>query len=421
MVCSFVLKNVGIIIKIMNKIIRLFAALLVYLGANVTIKAQTNPQEGYIITNQGDTIHGIINYLTDAKNAKTCLFQKNGDSQFVAYTPRDIQAYRLANDGIYYVSREFTEKQKAGAAGMPIFAEFLIKGGISLYRYNVEGCDYYQFVNSDGQSAMIKDDGLNTDLSYSDKLQVRKSNMQSVALLLYRSPKLLDKLWKSQLNAENVTDIVKNYNERFCTEEGECIQFRYDRKKAATIGYQLFVGVGVNFAEYWYTTKEVGDWFSGVAPKVTVGVELLPLRTEQHWLFSAALGYSRCNFDAKNIIHKNHEKAQLEVNHFDIDLGAAFYPLSKTSKIRPFLRGGISSMLLSSKAKNMVFTDVYTEGDKQALARLNDGEKHTTVGIGWVLGAGIDVGRFRIGADYKKWNSDNPESHLFSATLAVLF
>ena len=45
------------------------------------LAAQVNPQKGYIITNGNDTIYGTIDYLTDARNVKECLFQKNGEKQ----------------------------------------------------------------------------------------------------------------------------------------------------------------------------------------------------------------------------------------------------------------------------------------------------------------------------------------------------
>ena len=69
------------------------------------LMAQVNPQKGYIITNDNDTIYGTIDYLTDARNAKVCLFQKEGEKGYKSLSPTDIKGYRLAGDGIYYVSR----------------------------------------------------------------------------------------------------------------------------------------------------------------------------------------------------------------------------------------------------------------------------------------------------------------------------
>ena len=82
--------------------------------------AQVNPQKGYVITNENDTVYGTIDYLTDARNAKACLFQKNGEREYKSLSPADIRGYRLADDGVYYVSRMFNGGDKPEL----LFAEF---------------------------------------------------------------------------------------------------------------------------------------------------------------------------------------------------------------------------------------------------------------------------------------------------------
>ena len=83
----------------------LFLLLLATMPMQTT--AQVNPQKGYVITNGNDTVHGTIDYLTDARNAKECLFQRRGEDAYKSLSPADIKGYRLADDGIYYVSRMF--------------------------------------------------------------------------------------------------------------------------------------------------------------------------------------------------------------------------------------------------------------------------------------------------------------------------
>ena len=50
---------------------------------SIKLAAQVNPQKGYIITNENDTIYGTIDYLTDAQNVKACLFQKAGETEMI--------------------------------------------------------------------------------------------------------------------------------------------------------------------------------------------------------------------------------------------------------------------------------------------------------------------------------------------------
>ena len=82
------------------------AILLSLLGAmmGLQVQAQVNPQEGYVITNDNDTIYGTIDYLTDEQNVKQCLFQKMGE------TKNDHQ--NRPHDSVEGVSDPIFKKQK---------------------------------------------------------------------------------------------------------------------------------------------------------------------------------------------------------------------------------------------------------------------------------------------------------------------
>ena len=81
-----------------------------------------NPVEGYIITNENDTIHGTVDFLTGEENAKACHFRREGETEFRTYGPDDILGYRFLNDSIYYVSRTFP----VDGRDTRIFAEYLV-------------------------------------------------------------------------------------------------------------------------------------------------------------------------------------------------------------------------------------------------------------------------------------------------------
>ena len=55
--------------------------------------AQVNPQEGYIITLQHDTLRGTIDYRAEQRNIRQCDFKKEGTQEFVTYKPGEIECY----------------------------------------------------------------------------------------------------------------------------------------------------------------------------------------------------------------------------------------------------------------------------------------------------------------------------------------
>lgn len=76
-------------LELMMKRIILFVLLTI--SATATI-AQTNPKPGYIITNSGDTIRGILDFRTNEKLSKQCEFWANGGKEGKMYKPGEIEA-----------------------------------------------------------------------------------------------------------------------------------------------------------------------------------------------------------------------------------------------------------------------------------------------------------------------------------------
>lgn len=73
----------------------------------IVATAQKNPQQGFIITNANDTVYGMVDYLSVEKNNQQCLFCKDGETQYVSYSPNELQGYCLGDGDIYYTRRTF--------------------------------------------------------------------------------------------------------------------------------------------------------------------------------------------------------------------------------------------------------------------------------------------------------------------------
>ena len=151
---------------------------IVLLGMAILAKGQTNPQEGYIITNENDTLRGTIDYLSDIRNMHTCLFKADGEEVYRKYKPGEICGYRLTNNGIFYVTRTFVIGDKEET----IFAEFLLQGGVSLYYARDTHMQYYFWVDEDGKIARMAYDGERSDVP-SDDLLFRKKRITEVSQL----------------------------------------------------------------------------------------------------------------------------------------------------------------------------------------------------------------------------------------------
>ncbi|MBQ7419805.1 MAG: hypothetical protein IJV17_03570 [Prevotella sp.] len=136
----------------MKKLI-LLAACACCSAVTTSLYAQVNPMQGYIITNENDTIRGVIDYRSDEHNVRECIFQKEGSGEFTVYSPADIKGYRFENNGAFYVTKTVDINKKP----LQLFAEYLLKGGVSLYYISTNYVNYYYFEGEDGKTGLVKE------------------------------------------------------------------------------------------------------------------------------------------------------------------------------------------------------------------------------------------------------------------------
>ena len=387
--------------------------------------AQVNPQQGYIITNENDTVRGTIDYLTDASNAKTCSFRKDGETAFKNYHPTDIKGYRLNGDGVYYVSRLFTSEEKPEM----IFAEFLLQGGVSLFRYYHDGYNYFGFMDTDGKEAIIRDDKLNDDLSaYDKKLQARREKVQQVGTIMRKDPAIAGQLWKMDLESNTLTKLVQEYDETYCTSDGDCVVFRYDTKKTAAVTRRYFVGAGINYSSFkpngsgLFDEDLSGNTYSGVAPTVFVGMDMIFPRFSQNLISQAMLSFTPYSIKASKTGYEG-GNPKLTSTEIALRLGVA-YMFSPEAKVKPYLKGGLTlAYHLSLSEKDIAVERQGQSVEKYTLVGDIDYNRGTRAGL--YLGAGLDISHIRLSAtyDFLFWidgtKCDN--TGLLMATAAYLF
>lgn len=384
--------------------------LLLLVIMSMKLTAQVNPQKGYIITNNNDTIHGTIDYLTDAQNAKICLFQKAGEGEYKSLTPADIKGYRLADDGIYYVSRLYTGGEEGGHQQELLFAEFLLQGGVSLYRYYYDYYNYFGFVGSDGKEVIMRDDKLNEDLqNYNNKLQLRRQKVQEVNAIMNKDNSIANRLWKMDLTSEDLTSMVKQYDEQHCTEQGECVLFRYDKKKTTTVKHKFYVGAGISFTSYNSPSHDIARSnstviseysYSGIAPTFFVGTDLRFPRFSRNLQAQVELSYTPHHYKSDEV-SSNGEHPEMTIDEVAARIGLN-YVFSPDRRIKPFIKGGlILSWNMNMKEKNV---DFKYKKDYEGPVSYGNGKLDYDIGTkaGIYLGAGVDINHIRINALWRR-------------------
>ena len=395
--------------------------------------AQTNPVPGYIISNQGDTIRGVINYRSSEKNGQSCMFMPTNATEYRDYLPSEIKGYRFDSDGVYYVSRSFFVKGKEKL----IFAEYLLQGGVSLYYYKEDDVDYYYMVDENGEIASITNGDENISLAEASGAELqsfKRNQIREAARLLSKSPEALSQLWKKDVSSRNLTDIVRRYDEQYCSNYGDCVQFRYDAGETRAVRARLKATAGVDFVHF---TAYRGDGdpmkTSYFSPVMGVGADFSFPRFSKNLSIETMLLFSFAHIK-ENLPSNSHnyqssgtqrsmsqENAELDMKMLHLRIGPSWVT-NTNKKISFIVHGGfLIGNIIGLDSKGMASFEI---GQRD-----NFGEPvywNHRFGLGAYLGLGGDIKiadhRLQITADYSYVNSLSLEtkSHHFSIHAAFI-
>lgn len=238
-----------------------YVAVLLFLIPSLQVCAQSNIREGYIITLQGDTLHGEIDFRTSAMNMKRCVFRKKGETSFKTYLPEEISGYRFTSNGIYYVSKEVETENEGKKV---LFVEYVLHGNMNLYQL---GSDDMLLEDEDGNLAKFS---VVKAQRSTDKKEIR-NEMKDVLIMLNKSINATNILLEKDKSRENTKAAVKAYVDEVCP-DGFCEAFEYKNKNTPkedrTMHY--WVKVGLKNTTYKFYNDES---LSGVSPQFSAGLD----------------------------------------------------------------------------------------------------------------------------------------------------
>ncbi len=182
----------------------------VFLLTMLNLRGQSHFRSGYVITNNNDTLTGLVDYRNTGKNLTICRFKKDKTSDVEEYKPFGIKGFGFTGTN-YFISK----KVKLDGQEIPIFLEFLVEGPVSLYYY-AKGSNLHYFVEkANGQMIDIKNA---QDSVYKDgKLYIRESKRFTGPLRYAFSDcqKIFPLIDNATLQDKSMISLVKKYNE--CT------------------------------------------------------------------------------------------------------------------------------------------------------------------------------------------------------------
>jgi hypothetical protein len=160
---------------------------------------ETGYLTGFIVTNENDTIHGLVKNknLAPYRILQDIKFKKDSDSKVEIYSPKDIKAFQAGPNS--YVSKQYRENN----AYRTSFVEVLIEGDMNFYELRITGLGtgneiIYQMLQRKNEDYLFSVYGEN----FKERLLDYMKNEQALS----------DQIKEGKYKRNNIEELVKEYN-----------------------------------------------------------------------------------------------------------------------------------------------------------------------------------------------------------------
>lgn len=364
---------------------------------------------GYIITNNGDTIQGFINFKTDNINLHLCNFKESESSPEQFYRPFEIMGYRLTDDGKYYVSHKIDLDGKP----IPAFLEYLVQGKMNLYYCKDNSKEYYFFEKEDGKLYPISK---NPDkLVEKNKMQPDNKYKGVLAYIMQDSPSTVSKASKSSFNRSSLVELTKNYHRETCSPGEECIVFENDYKRNFTqFKFTIYGGIQNNKLLYNDSFCKY-NFDHSTSPFVGMQLNVYYPRLSKSFSFFTDISYSTLNTRGTGSRYNKSCIWKIESSLIDATLGIS-YAFRPNKKLRPILEGGFVNCIMFNYSWNLDIED-RTNDEPYPLEKIR---------FGYRFGLGFDYNVYKksnifFRVSFENTGSDNDKIRSINSKLGYTF
>ena len=300
--------------------------------------SQTDYRKGYVVTYTGDTLIGLVGYRDGHKAYQLCNFKSSQAQSPIIYEPGSIIGYGFQNDKAFQ-SREISLK---GQSSKVVFLEVLVKGRVSLYKF-----ERALFVEKEGTplQQLISE---TKELTIDGKTVFQETHQYigTLNIALFDCPEISKSIPDVKLNEKALTTLVRDYNR--CKGDSSII---YKVKKPWTRGTVGLAG-GVNISHINFETKTTNFSFpqlDGVfevykSPMIGVSFDVLSPRLNERISLHGDIFYLSSKYYRYS---KSQPYVTIERDYVSIELHQLKIPLSirytfPTTSFIPYFNVGVS-------------------------------------------------------------------------------
>lgn len=318
----------------------LFILYSLFFSVQISV-AQVNPKPGYIITNAGDTIRGNIDFRTNDKLSKECMFLANGESESKTYKPGDIEGFRFDNNGKFFVTRRL----KVYDTPELFFAEFLVQGKMNLYCVADKYDEYFFFEREDGEMEQLTNRSVISSSSVQkakEDKRITKEQYGKVRFLLHDSRTAVNRMNDMDVSRKTLVEVVRDYHHDVCTDGSSCIVYEYkeqsDRMKAHI---KVFAGYAYFSHERTLNQNLEDETYHGGAFELGFGTEVDIERVIKGGSAELGLSFSpKTKFEHDTMVRGGHSLSHTIYEKGRISFYLGLVKRLGKGRIVPIVRGG---------------------------------------------------------------------------------
>ncbi len=416
----------------MKFIIYFFLSLTTLMLLIPDLYSQNPVNEGYIVTKQGDTIHGLIDYRDWELNTNNIIFKSHDQVEPISYSPNDIKSFSVKNEhyqaaivDLEVSPRMLNELNNNAALEIvkdTVFLQAVLKGEKSLFAYvDLFGREnLYIEQNSGFELLGYKKYRVKQQLAEAHVVENKRFIGQ---LMIYLSDceTITNRLQKARYSQKNLESIFLDYYE--CT--GSSPDEAFENKK---LKFELGLLGGLSLTKISFSGGFEKEYLSGADfsmstnPTFGIFMDVVLLRKQEKWSVYNEIIYTSYLSSGSYTEYKHADN----YTDYEIEIGASYLTMNNMIRYRVllnrsklFFNAGISNGLLIDNTNNQksVTNFFSTVREKEGLAL----ESFRAFETGFIAGIGFNYNRLTIEARGIWGNGMSTISGLKSKTTRYVF
>jgi hypothetical protein len=397
----------------------------------INVYSQYDFQEGYIITNNKDTIKGLID--KNSNNFENCRFKENDQSPVQNFLPYEIFAFRITNGG-YFISKNILIKKSyviykesvrvnnstgkteysfkaedTTTVRKNVFLEYLLFGIIKIYYYHEKVNNYY-FMEKDAMVDITPNIYRQVLGRYSYDEESNNSKGKLIAMM-GDCPQIIGNLNNSSISAENLVKIGKKYHNLMC-KDYSCVDYHRQKRPtkvfpcfSAGIGYSriIFKSSDIISTDISREEKYVFTDFTGLNLSTSVVLKnIVSTQNRRSWKMGLNFGIDnyKCNFNGNfNEYDFGSSASSMTCKSFNIEYDVLFIQNFNTKIKSPFVEFGLCGQLSYNKSKLLLQNTIY---DNKIIKEFTKDDFGLIIGGGYEFPVNQEKNRIILELNYKQ-------------------